>query len=285
MDKVLHKMAFSLSDILYIILISLVQGITEFLPVSSSGHLILLPEFTGQTDYGLSIDVAAHVGTLIAVLIYVRFEIKKMCLAVKNIIQKTLCPHVNVVVDKQSITMLKLMFVASVPVVIAGFFISFYEPSFIRMVQTVAISNLVFAGFLWHSDKTQEHKRDLSKMKLKEALFVGLAQMLAVIPGTSRSGVTITMARYLSYDRTSAARFSLLLSIPVIFAAGFLQAVKLLKGENALEAGIALIVLFVSCVIALLVVHAMMAWIRRKNFGLFVVYRLILGIFLLVISF
>ena len=278
-------MAFSLSDILYFILIALVQGITEFLPISSSGHLILLPEFTGQTDYGISIDVAAHVGTLIAVLIYVRFELKKMCLAIKNIILKKLRLQEDVVVDKQSIMILKLTIIASIPVVIAVFLISFYEPGFIRMVQTVAISNLIFAGFLWHSDKTQARKRDLSKMGLKGALFIGLAQMLAIIPGTSRSGVTITMARYLSFDRTSAARFSLLLSIPVILAAGFLQTAKLIKGENALEAGIALIILIVSCLIALTVIHAMMAWIRQKNFSLFVIYRLILGIFLLFVSF
>ena len=278
-------MAFSLSDFLYFIVIALVQGITEFLPVSSSGHLVLLPEFTGQADYGISIDVAAHVGTLIAILIYVRYEIIKMCIAIKQVMQKKLRPQVNVVVDERSIMMLRLMIIASIPVMIAGFFISFYEPSFIRMVQTVAISNLIFAFFLWHSDKTRELKTDLNKMELKEALFIGLAQMLAIIPGTSRSGVTITVARYLGFDRTNAARFSLLLSVPVILAAGFLQTFQIIKGERALQANIALIVLIVSCVVSLSVIHAMMAWIRRKSFNLFVIYRLILGIFLLVVTF
>lgn len=278
-------MAFSLSDFLYFIVIALVQGITEFLPVSSSGHLVLLPEFTGQADYGISIDVAAHVGTLIAILIYVRYEIIKMCIAIKQVMQKKLRPQVNVVVDERSIMMLRLMIIASIPVMIAGFFISFYEPSFIRMVQTVAISNLIFAFFLWHSDKTRELKTDLNKMELKEALFIGLAQMLAIIPGTSRSGVTITVARYLGFDRTNAARFSLLLSVPVILAAGFLQTFQIIKGERALQANIALIVLIISCVVSLSVIHAMMAWIRRKSFNLFVIYRLILGIFLLVVTF
>ena len=278
-------MAFSLSDILYFFLIALVQGITEFLPISSSGHLVLLPEFTGQTDYGVSIDVAAHVGTLIAVLIYVRTDVRRMCLSFKNTILKKMGLQADVFIDHQSLIMLKIIFVASFPVIIAGFLISFYEPSFIRMIQTVAISNLIFAGFLLHSDKTQKSEKDLSKMKFKESLYIGLAQMLAIIPGTSRSGVTITMARYLNFDRTSAARFSLLLSIPVISAAGFFQTFKLIEGENTLEATVASIVLVVSCIVALAVVHAMMAWIRRKDFTVFVIYRLILGITLLVLSF
>ena len=148
-------------------------------------------------------------------------------------------------------------------------------------VQTVAISNLIFALFLWHSDRNHQHKQDLEKMGLKEAFFIGLAQMLAIIPGTSRSGVTITMARYLGFGRIVAARFSLLLSIPVIIAAGFLQTLELLKSENVFLINTALIVITASYFVALAVIHAMMSWLRKRDFSWFVYYRLVLGFIIL----
>jgi undecaprenyl-diphosphatase len=122
-------------------------------------------------------------------------------------------------------------------------------------------------------------------MGLKQALFVGLAQMLALIPGTSRSGVTMTMARYLGFERLSAARFSLLLSIPVIIAAGCLQIVKLIRQEDIVVGAAALYVAIFSCIIALGAIHGMMKWLERANFNLFVYYRFAIGLVLLIISF
>ena len=278
-------MAFSFSDFSYYLLLALVQGITEFLPVSSSGHLVLMPSITNRSDHGVSIDVAAHIGTLIAVMIYVRSDLIKMTLALRNTALKTLRPNANILIDAPSLMMIKMLIIATIPVIIAGFLVSLFEPDMLRLLQTVAISNIIFAIFLWHSDKTSPSEHTLSEMGLKQALFIGLAQMLALIPGTSRSGVTMTMARYLGFERLSAARFSLLLSIPVIIAAGCLQIVKLIRQEDIVVGAAALYVAIFSCIIALGAIHGMMKWLERANFNLFVYYRFALGLVLLIISF
>ena len=278
-------MAFSFSDFSYYLLLALVQGITEFLPVSSSGHLVLVPSITNRSDHGVSIDVAAHIGTLIAVMIYVRSDLIKMTLALRNTALKSLRPNANILIDVPSLMMIKMLIIATIPVIIAGFLVSLFEPDMLRLVQTVAISNIIFAIFLWHSDKTSPSEHTLSKMELKQALFIGLAQMLALIPGTSRSGVTMTMARYLGFERLSAARFSLLLSIPVIIAAGCLQIVTLIRQEDIVVGAAALYVAIFSCIIALGAIHGMMKWLGRANFNLFVYYRFALGLVLLIISF
>ena len=278
-------MAFSFSDFSYYLLLSLVQGITEFLPVSSSGHLVLVPSITNRSDHGVSIDVAAHIGTLIAVMIYVRSDLIKMTLALRNTALKSLRPNANILIDVPSLMMIKMLIIATIPVIIAGFLVSLFEPDMLRLVQTVAISNIIFAIFLWHSDKTSPSEHTLSKMELKQALFIGLAQMLALIPGTSRSGVTMTMARYLGFERLSAARFSLLLSIPVIIAAGCLQIVTLIRQEDIVVGAAALYVAIFSCIIALGAINGMMKWLGRANFNLFVYYRFALGLVLLIISF
>jgi len=278
-------MAFSFSDFSYYLLLALIQGITEFLPVSSSGHLVLVPSITNRSDHGVSIDVAAHIGTLIAVMIYVRSDLIKMTLALRNTALKSLRPNANILIDAPSLMMIKMLIIATIPVIIAGFSISLFEPDMLRLVQTVAIFNIIFAIFLWHSDKTSPSEHTLSEMGLKQALFIGLAQMLALIPGTSRSGVTMTMARYLGFDRLSAARFSLLLSIPVIIAAGCLQIVKLIRQEDIVVGAAALCVAIFSCIIALVAIHGMMKWLGRANFNLFVYYRFALGLVLLIISF
>ena len=283
-------MDFSLSEIFYLVLLAIIQGITEFLPVSSSGHLILLPKLINHADHGLSIDVAAHLGTLVAVLIYVRAELRTIVGAIKNLILKKLNSNISIsdaqiTSDTQSLKLLKLIIIATIPVIIAGFFISLFEPSFLRLIQTVALANLVFAAFLWHSDTTSKTDRKLSDLRIKDALIIGCAQMLALIPGTSRSGITMTLARYLGFERISAARFSLLLAIPVIIAAGFLQMLKLYRAEDALIGISALLVAVLSCIIALLAVHGMMRWIQRADFRLFVYYRIALGLLLLAVSF
>ena len=278
-------MAFSFSDFSYYLLLALVQGITEFLPVSSSGHLVLMPSITNRSDHGVSIDVAAHIGTLIAVMIYVRSDLIKMTLALRNTALKSLRPNANILIDAPSLMMIKMLIIATIPVIIAGFLVSLFEPDMLRLVQTVAISNIIFAIFLWHSDKTSPSEHTLSEMGLKQALFIGLAQMLALIPGTSRSGVTMTMARYLGFERLSAARFSLLLSIPVIIAAGCLQVVTLIRQEDIVVGAAALYVAIFSCIIALGAIHGMMKWLGRANFNLFVYYRFALGLVLLIISF
>ena len=132
-------MAFSFSDFFYYLLIALVQGVTEFLPISSSGHLVLLPSITNRSDHGLLIDIAAHIGTLTAVMIYVRSDLIKMILALRNAALKKLSPKANIHIDMHSLVIIRLLIISTIPVIVAGFLISLFEPSVLRLIQTVAI--------------------------------------------------------------------------------------------------------------------------------------------------
>jgi undecaprenyl-diphosphatase len=261
-------------------LIALIQGITEFLPVSSSGHLVLIPHITAFADQGQMMDVAAHIGTLAAVILYLRRDIIAM-------LASLFAPTV----DKMRYRRLTgLLIIASLPVIIAGLLLELAGAEFLRLVWIVASANLVFALWLWVADR-RDIQTDLSrsdtrqpeweKLSYRHALYIGLAQICALIPGASRSGVTMTMARQLGYDRLSAARFSLLLSIPVIAGAGVLKGVSLYRtgeGVDILSLGL---VAGLSFIFALLAIRWMMGWLAQADFRIFVFYRLGLGIVLL----
>ena len=260
--------------------IALIQGITEFLPVSSSGHLVLIPHITAFADQGQVMDVAAHIGTLAAVMLYLRRDITAM-----------LASLFTRAVDKMRYRRLTgLLIIASLPVIIAGLLLELAGAEFLRLVWIVASANLVFALWLWAADR-RDIQTDLSrsdtrqpeweKLSYRHALYIGLAQIFALIPGASRSGVTMTMARQLGYDRLSAARFSLLLSVPVIAGAGVLKGIshyRTSEGVDMLSLGL---VAGLSFIFALLAIRWMMGWLARADFRIFVFYRLGLGIVLL----
>ena len=260
--------------------IALIQGITEFLPVSSSGHLVLIPHITAFADQGQVMDVAAHIGTLAAVMLYLRRDITAM-----------LASLFTRAVDKMRYRRLTgLLIIASLPVIIAGLLLELAGAEFLRLVWIVASANLVFALWLWVADR-REIQTDLSrsdtrqpeweKLSYRHALYIGLAQIFALIPGASRSGVTMTMARQLGYDRLSAARFSLLLSVPVIAGAGVLKGVSLYRTSEGLDMLSLGLVAGLSFIFALLAIRWMMGWLARADFRIFVFYRLGLGIVLL----
>ncbi len=267
-------------DFSALFLIALIQGITEFLPVSSSGHLVLIPHITAFADQGQMMDVAAHIGTLAAVILYLRRDIIAM-------LASLFAPTV----DKMRYRRLTgLLIIASLPVIIAGLLLELAGAEFLRLVWIVASANMVFALWLWVADR-RDIQTDLSgsdtrqpeweKLSYRHALYIGLAQICALIPGASRSGVTMTMARQLGYDRLSAARFSLLLSIPVIAGAGVLKGVSLYRtgeGVDILSLGL---VAGLSFIFALLAIRWMMGWLAQADFRIFVFYRLGLGIVLL----
>ena len=260
--------------------IALIQGITEFLPVSSSGHLVLIPHITAFADQGQVMDVAAHIGTLGAVMLYLRRDITAM-----------LASLFTRAVDKMRYRRLTgLLIIASLPVIIAGLLLELAGAEFLRLVWIVASANLVFALWLWVADR-REIQTDLSrsdtrqpeweKLSYRHALYIGLAQIFALIPGASRSGVTMTMARQLGYDRLSAARFSLLLSVPVIAGAGVLKGVSLYRTSEGVDMLSLGLVAGLSFIFALLAIRWMMGWLARADFRIFVFYRLGLGIVLL----
>lgn len=260
--------------------IALIQGITEFLPVSSSGHLVLIPHITAFADQGQVMDVAAHIGTLAAVMLYLRRDITVM-----------LASLFTRAVDKMRYRRLTgLLIIASLPVIIAGLLLELAGAEFLRLVWIVASANLVFALWLWVADR-RDIQTDLSrsdtrqpeweKLSYRHALYIGLAQIFALIPGASRSGVTMTMARQLGYDRLSAARFSLLLSVPVIAGAGVLKGISLYRTSEGVDMLSLGLVAGLSFIFALLAIRWMMGWLARADFRIFVFYRLGLGIVLL----
>lgn len=260
----------------HLLILALIQGITEFLPISSSGHLVLF--HTGLSggapgDWGQDrmLDIAVHVGTLIAALIYFRRDIDAMLATLLRL------GRVNNDGDDFGRRLLVAIIIASLPVLIAGFIIHMAEPAWLRSLEVVAWATLVFGIVLWVCDRYAPDTGGLTTLTWRGALVIGLAQVLALIPGTSRSGITMSAGRALGLARTEAARFSLLLAIVAISGAGFLSGIDLLQSGNlALGLDMALAALL-AAISGWLAIHLMLAWLARASFTPFVVYRIVLG--------
>lgn len=260
----------------HIIILALIQGITEFLPVSSSGHLVLAHHLmSGETIWGedLMMDVAVHVGTLASVLIYFRRDVQAMLCG-------ALCFAKGKKKPKEQQLVLYIL-AASVPVIMAGFLLHAVQPGWIRSVQVMAWATLLFGILLWWVDRQKPTDRTLDHMTMKDAVMIGLAQVLALIPGTSRSGITMTAARWYGFSRVEAARFSLFLAMVAISGAGTLGGIDLIQSGDAnlsLHILLAVILAFLS---GLAAIHLMMKWLARASFTPFAIYRVVLGIVLL----
>lgn len=252
-------------------LVAAVQGLTEFLPISSSGHLVLIPIVTDFAYQGRMIDVAAHVGTLIAVAYYLRAELIA-------IISALLCFGRS---DPLNARLGMLLILATIPVVFVGYFVNYAHWHWMDMVQTLAIANLGFAFLLWLSDNAPINRNGLDSVTWAPAILIGIAQICALIPGASRSGVTMSAARFLGYDRITAARLSLLLSLPTIAGAGLLKSLDLVKSGDMTLGSEAVIVIVLSAGLAWLSISWMMRWLAVANFGIFIYYRMALGVLLL----
>ncbi|MBR1605943.1 MAG: undecaprenyl-diphosphate phosphatase [Alphaproteobacteria bacterium] len=259
---------------LQLILISALQGLTEFLPVSSSGHLILFSKFTTFPDQGAEMDVSVHVGSIIAVIIYFWREIWEM---LKGLWQTKFLP----LFSNQGAKLAWLIIIATIPAVVAGLALKTYGLENLRSAKLIGWTISGYAILLYLADKFGKTIRTTKELTIKDAILIGCAQCLALIPGTSRSGITITTARLLGIQRREAAKFSMLLSIPTIAGAGLLVALSLWQsGEwgNISDAchGIAY-----SFVASLGAIFIMMTWLKKWTFTPFVIYRLILGGYLL----
>lgn len=262
--------------ILHIVVLAIVQGITEFLPISSSGHLILVPIAFGWPDQGLLMDVAVHVGTLGAVVLYFWRDMAAMTVGVVHLLRGRWSPGAKLAL---------WVIIATIPVIFAGFALNHYYPEGIRSMEVIGWTTLGFGVLLYAADRLGATSRRLEAMNLPQTLVIGISQVLALIPGTSRSGITMTAARMLGFDRSDAARFSLLLSIPTILGAGLLKGMELYETGNAQLTSDAYTAAGLSLVSALVAIWAMMQWLRRATFTPFVVYRIILGIVLLVLAY
>ena len=259
-----------------LIILALIQGLTEFLPVSSSGHLVLVHHiFNGieNWDERLIMDVAVHVGTLFSVLVYFRRDVLKMLKGLLDWIKRDF---------KSEGSKLNLhVLLASLPVIFAGFALHVLKPDWLLLLEVMAWSTIIFGILLWIADRAPKSDKTLKDMDLKDALLIGLAQTLALIPGTSRSGITMTAARFLGYKRTESAHFSLLLAIIAISGAGAIGGVELIESGNAELRLDALLAIALSFLSGLLAISLMMKWLERSTFTVFAIYRIILGCALL----
>ena len=261
--------------LIQIIVLSLIQGLTEFLPVSSSAHLILGSKVFDWPDQGLVFDVATHLGTLLAVLVYFRKDLWRM-------LQPWLDRSRG---DERSRKLGLTLIVASIPAIIAGGLLHGWVESALRDTQVIALTTIGFGLLLWWADARFARNRVLADMNMKFGVLIGLAQMLALVPGTSRSGITITMGRMLGFDADSAARFSFLLSIPIIAAAGGYGVLRMLMHDAPIDwfqFGLAIVL---SALAGWLCIAAFLALLQRVGLLPFVIYRLMLGVVLLWLAF
>ena len=255
----------------HIVLLALIQGITEFLPISSQAHLILTSKGLGWEDQGLLIDVSLHVGTLAAVLLYFWRDVWSMSKGMGNTLRGKI----------DSGTRLALQIIlATLPVVAVGYFL-IDQAKHLRDPLIIGWTTLGFGLLLYLTDRFGLRIRRVEHMSFTGAFIVGLAQICALVPGASRSGVTMSAARMLGFERAEAARFSLLLSIPVIIAAGTLEAVHLYETGNVELTQDAAVAAGLAFLVAMTAIALMMKWLRRASFLPFVFYRIVLGVTLL----
>ena len=248
-----------------ILILSLVQGITEFLPISSSSHLILISDFLDFKNQNLSIDVSLHIGSFIAVLLYFYKDI------------------LNFFDNK--ILFFKI-FISSIPLMIIGFFLvetGFVEK--IRNLKVIAWTTVIFGFLLFLSDKFKLEKNIEKNFTMKSAIFIGLFQVLSLIPGVSRSGIAITASRLLNFKRVDAAKISFLLSIPILGAVSLFGLKNLIFSENSYFTVSNLIAIFFSFLTSLITIKYFLIYIKKFNLNIFVYYRVLLGLILLAIAY
>lgn len=256
-----------------ILILAAIQGITEFLPISSSGHLILVPKLTGLTDQGLMLDVAVHVGTLVAVILYFWRDVFGMVSALSRIFQQILNYRK---LDAEFWLFCKLV-LATLPAIAVGLYVNKYMGANLRTLEIIGWATLCFGILLFVADKINMTVRKMEHISFGGAFFIGLMQAISLVPGTSRAGITMTAARFLGVERQDAARFSLLLSIPTIIGAGVLKGYELSESTDRVLFFDVLTVTGLSFLFALVAISLLMVWLRRASFTPFVIYRILLG--------
>ncbi len=264
--------------LLHLAIIAVIQGLTEFLPVSSSGHLILLPQLTGLQDQGYAIDVAVHVGTLFAVIL---FFWKDMRLALGGL------PRLLIgKADTEGARLALLLLITSIPVIALGVLLKvtgLYQE--LRSVAVIGWAMLIFGVVLYWADQFGDTDKSQKDFGLVDAMVVGVWQAIALIPGTSRSGITITGARFLGYNRHDAAKLAMLMSVPTIIASGALVAGEAFYKADASVLRDGTIAAVIAFFAALLALKIMMRLLRSVSFTPYVIYRIGLGVILLWIAY
>lgn len=262
-------------EIIQIVVLALVQGLTEFLPISSSGHLVLLPAFVDWPDQGLAFDVAVHAGTLLAVIVYFRTDIR-------FIIRDCSLSLLHRRQIGQSMLGWAVL-VGTVPGGLCGVMVNAYGYDIVRSPTVIAGCTISFALLLWWADARAKQQRDEQMLRWSDVLLIGCAQALSLIPGTSRSGVTITAGLALGLTRVAAARYSFLLSIPIIAAAGTLKGVEAAVTTSEVCWGALGTGALISALSGYLTIHLFLTLLGRLGMLPFVAYRIILGVAILIL--
>ncbi|AIK96115.1 undecaprenyl-diphosphate phosphatase [Candidatus Odyssella acanthamoebae] len=263
---------------LAILVLSFIQGLTEFLPVSSSGHLILIPKLFGWPDQGLEMDVAVHLGTLLSVILYFREDIKDLIQHFFRYIASGFNQEKFTPETKLSF----IIIVATLPAVIVGFSLKKMGMDMMRSIQLIATTSIVFGILMYIADRRPQ-LWGLDKINWGSGFIIGLAQAIALIPGTSRSGICMTAARAMGFDRITSARFAFLLSIPAILGAGLLTTIDAVKEGHSIFNAVFGMAFGLSFLFGLAAIHFMLSFLTRHGLGIFTLYRVVLGIILLTV--
>ncbi|MEN8214564.1 MAG: undecaprenyl-diphosphate phosphatase [Pseudomonadota bacterium] len=261
-------------DLFQIILLAFIQGITEFLPISSSGHLALTPVLLGVEDQGLSFDIAVHIGSLLAVIIYFRHEVVAITTDTLRWFftrqEATENSHLGYAIT-----------IATIPIVLAGGVYTLSGVEF-RGPVIIAVTSILFGLLLWWADTKPRPHKSIEQIRLNDALIIGIFQILSIIPGTSRSGITMTAALMLGFTRTAASKFSFLLAIPTILMSAGVVILKIIKSDVPLDWQAMVIGAFLSFIFAYMAIFYFLKLIERVGMLPFIIYRVLLGILLLV---
>jgi undecaprenyl-diphosphatase len=251
--------------VIEIIVLSLIQGVAEFIPVSSSSHLILASEYFDFKNQSLSIDVSLHIGSFIAVVLYFYRDILNFY--------------------RNKILFLKI-FISSIPVMLIGYFlIKSGEIEKIRNLETIAWTTLIFGILLYISDKFKLKKNIKENFSLKSAIFIGVFQILSLFPGVSRSGIAITAARFLNFKRTDAAKISFLISIPILGAVSGFGFLNIVMSNDSSFTQFNLLAILISFIFSFLTIKYFLKFISKFSLNVFVVYRVLLGLLLLKLAY
>lgn len=256
-----------------VLILSLIQGLTEFLPVSSSAHLILVPGLLGWKDQGLAFDIAVHLGTLFAVLSYFRLDLIKLSREFINS-----CFRGEMTSGAKIVWSLGF---ATIPVGLLGLFGKHFIETSLRSPIIIAMTTIIFGILLYLMDRSGLQNRDLKTINFWDVMVIGFSQALSLVPGTSRSGITLTAGLFRGLTRESAARFSFLLSIPVIVLAGGLEALTLLKNSSPVDWQTLIMGISISALSGYFCIHYFLKILNKIGVLPFVIYRLFLGIFLI----
>lgn len=285
-------------SLLQVILLAVVQGLTEFLPISSTAHLILVPWLAGWEDQGLTFDVALHAGTLVAVSVYFAREWWVMFKDLARKVTGARQPATNQNpaetpahplpgTPETRLALLGILVVATIPGALAGYFLEGYAETTFRSPVLVAGQMLLITLVMWLADRQERLDRRLESIGLRDGLWIGLAQAVAVVPGTSRSGITISTGLFRNLRRESAARFSFLLSTPIIGGAALLKGMEIWK--EGWPAGVSASDFIVGFVVSAVVGYAAIAFLLRylqmRTLKIFIAYRVALGVIILAVEF